>query len=75
LVIEMTAIFRGPLEEVEDFERKLAKKLVHVAERNYEERVRREVAIFVLRHLVAMARECEEKIVYDELLGRIGRPK
>jgi len=74
-VIEMAAIFRGHLEEVEDFERKLAKKLVHVAERNYEERVRREVAIFVLKHLVAMARECEEKVVDDELLGRIGRPR
>ncbi len=67
-------VFRGPLEEVEDFERKLAKKLVHVAERNYEERVRREVAIFVLRHLVAMARECEEK-KDDLLLGRIGQPR
>lgn len=69
----MTEIFRGPLKEVEDFERKLAKKLVHIAERNYEEKVRREVAILILRHLAAMARNCEEQ-KEDGLLGRIGRP-
>ena len=67
-------VFRGPLEEVEDFERKLAKKLVHVAEQNYERKVKREVAIFVLKHLVALARECEEK-GDDPSLGRIGRPR
>jgi hypothetical protein len=61
------------LEEVEDFERKLAKKYVHVAERNYEEKIRREVAIFVLKHLAATARECEAK-AKDLKLGRIGRP-
>ncbi|MDN5358733.1 MAG: hypothetical protein PWP76_576 [Candidatus Diapherotrites archaeon] len=66
-------IFKGPLEEVEDFERKLAKKYVHIAERNYEEKIRREVAIFVLKHLAAMARDCEEN-VKDLKLGRIGRP-
>ncbi len=67
-------VFRGPLEEVEDFERKLAKKLVHVAERNYERKVKREVAVFVLKHLVALARECEER-KEDKSLGRIGRPR
>jgi len=70
----MSAVFRGPLDEVEDFERKLAKKLVHVAERNYEERVRREVALFVLKHLAAMARECEKR-KKDPLLGALGRPR
>ena len=70
----MSPVFRGPLEEVEDFERRLAKKLVHVAERNYEEKVRREVAIFVLKHLAAMARRCEEQHG-DPLLGSVGRPR
>ncbi len=70
----MSPVFRGPLEEVEDFERRLAKKLVHVAERNYEEKVRREVAIFVLKHLAAMARRCEERYG-DPLLGSMGRPR
>ncbi|HIQ10194.1 MAG TPA: hypothetical protein EYH23_01615 [Euryarchaeota archaeon] len=69
----MTATFRGPLEEVEDFERKLAKKLVHVAEHNYENKLKREISIVVLKHLAAMARECEER-KGDRLLGRIGRP-
>ena len=70
----MMPVFRGPLEEVEDFERKLAKKLVHVAEQNYEKKVKREVALFVLKHLVALAHECEEE-KEDVLLGRIGRPR
>ena len=69
----MTTVFRGPLEELEDFERKLAKKLVHIAEQNYEEKVRKEVAIFVLKHLAAVVRKCEEQ-KEDRLLGRIGRP-
>ncbi len=68
-------LFKGKLQEVEVFERKLAKKMVHVAERNYEEKLRREVAILVLRRMAELARACEEKIGDDRLLGRIGRPK
>ncbi|GEM_PF-5704411 len=68
-------VFKGKLQEVEVFERKLAKKLVHVAERNYEEKVRREIAILVLRRMAELARACEEKIGEDQLLGKIGRPR
>ncbi len=70
----MAEIFKGPLEEVEEFERKLAKKYVHVAERNYEEKIRREFAVFVLKHLAEMARRCEEE-KEDTSLGKIGRPR
>ncbi|NPA76900.1 MAG: hypothetical protein GXN93_04070 [Candidatus Diapherotrites archaeon] len=68
-------LFKGPLEEVEAFERKLAKKYVHIAERNYEEKIRQEFTVFLLRHMAAMARKCEEKAGDDKLLGRIGRPR
>ena len=70
----MSTVFRGSLYELEEFEKKLAKKLVHVAERNYEEKTRREFAIFVLKQLAAMARECDNR-KEDETLGRIGRPR
>ena len=72
--MRMPEIFKGPLEEVEDFERKLAKKYVHLAERNYEEKIRREFAIFVLKHLAEMARRCEDK-KEDTSLGKMGRPR
>jgi len=71
----MGDVFKGPLDEVEAFERKLAKKYVHVAERNYEEKIRREFAIFVLKHLAEMARQCEKKVGDDQLLGKLGRPR
>ncbi len=67
-------IFKGRLEEIDEFERRLAKKLVHVAEKNYEEKVRREFAVFALKKMAEMARRCEE-IRGDRLLGRIGMPK
>ena len=60
------------IEEIEEFERRLAKKLVHIAERNYERKVKREVVAFLLRYLADLARRCEEK--GDARLGRIGRP-
>ena len=69
----MSTVFRGSLRELEDFEKKLAKKLVHVAERNYEEKTQREFAVFVLKQITAMAKKCDDK-KEDELLGRIGRP-
>ncbi len=61
------------VEEIEAFERKLAKKLVHIAERNYEKMVKREVLIFLFKHMANMARKCEEKFG-DKRLGRIGNP-
>ncbi len=70
----MAEIFKGPLAEVEEFEKKLAKKYVHIAEKNYEEKIRREFAIFVLKHMAEMARRCEAEND-DTSLGKIGRPR
>lgn len=61
------------IEDIEEFERQLAKKLVHIAEKNYERKLRREILVFLFKYMADMARRCEEKFG-DRKLGRIGRP-
>jgi len=62
------------VDDIIEFEKNLARKIVYKAERNFERKIWREVVVFALRRMAEMARECEEKHG-DDRLGRIGHPR